>query len=63
MKPFTYAIAMDTNVYPYNQTFSSYQFWYNYDPNTAKISRVAIGTKTPYPYIADALDEDFGGDL
>ena len=26
MKPFTYAIAMDTNVYPYNQTFSSYQF-------------------------------------
>lgn len=60
MKPFTYAIAMDTNVYPYNQTFSSYQFWYNYDPNTAKISRVAIGTKTPYPYIADALDEDFG---
>ena len=60
MKPFTYAIAMDTNVYPYNKTFTSYQFWYNYDVNSGKIVRVPIGTETPYPYIGDALDENFG---
>lgn len=60
MKPFTYAVAIDTNVYPYNKSFTAYQFWYNYDPNTGKITRVANGTDTPYPYIADALDENFG---
>ena len=60
MKPFTYAVAIDTNVYPYNKTFTAYQFWYNYDPNTGKITRIPNESKTPYPYIADALDEDFG---
>lgn len=60
MKPFTYATAIDTNVYPYNKTYTAYQFWYTYDPSTGKITRVANGTDTPYPYIADALDEDFG---
>lgn len=60
MKPFTYATAIDTQVYPYNKTYTAYQFWYTYDPNTGKITRVPNGTETPYPYIADALDEDFG---
>lgn len=60
MKPFTYAVAIDTNVYPYNKTFTAYQFWYNYDPNTGKITRISNESETPYPYIADALDEDFG---
>lgn len=60
MKPFTYATAIDTQVYPYNKTYTAYQFWYTYDPNTGKITRVPNGTQTPYPYIADALDEDFG---
>ncbi len=60
MKPFTYAVAIDTNVYPYNKTFTAYQFWYNYDPNTGKITRIPNESETPYPYIADALDEDFG---
>ena len=60
MKPFTYATAIDTNVYPYNKTYVSYQFWYDYDVNTGKITRLPIGTDSPYPYIADALDENFG---
>ena len=60
MKPFTYATAIDTNVYPYNKTYVSYQFWYDYDVNTGKITRLPIGTNSPYPYIADALDENFG---
>ena len=60
MKPFTYATAIDTNVYPYNKTYVSYQFWYDYDVTTGKITRLPIGTNSPYPYIADALDENFG---
>lgn len=60
MKPFTYATAIDTNVYPYNKTYVSYQFWYDYDASTGKITRLPIGTNSPYPYIADALDENFG---
>lgn len=60
MKPFTYATAIDTNVYPYNKTFTAHQFWYDYDANTGKIVRVPNGTKTPYPYIGDALGANFG---
>ena len=60
MKPFTYATAIDTGVYPYNKTYTSYQFWYNYDETTKKITRIANGASTPYPYISDALNENFG---
>ena len=60
MKPFTYATAIDTGVYPYNKTYTSYQFWYDYDAETGKITRLPNGSTTAYPYIADALGENFG---
>lgn len=60
MKPFTYAIALDTGVFPRNTTFRAGTFTYTFDPNTNKITRVANGTETAYPPISDALEEDFG---
>lgn len=60
MKPFTYAAVIDSGNYPYNQSYTAYQFWYTYDESTGKITRVPAGTQTPYPYIADALGENFG---
>lgn len=60
IKPFTYAIALDTGVFPKNTTYRAGQFTYSVDPNTGKIIRVANGTETGYPPISDALDKDFG---
>lgn len=60
MKPFTYATAIDTHVYPNNQQYQSHEFWYNYDPDTQKINRVPGKAQTAYPVIADAEGKDYG---
>ena len=61
MKPFTFATAIDTGVYPdEDTTFRAGSFNYGYDPETKKIIRQASGTNTGYPVIYDALQEDFG---
>ncbi|MBQ0065516.1 MAG: PASTA domain-containing protein [Firmicutes bacterium] len=58
MKPFTYAVAIDTGVYPTNKKFRSHQFWYKVEDD--KIKRVEEGSLTPYMPIQDALDQDYG---
>ncbi|MDO4467995.1 MAG: penicillin-binding protein [Bacillota bacterium] len=58
VKPFTYAIAIDTGVYPNNKKFKSYEFWYKVEND--KIVRIEEEEGTVYKPIGDALDEDFG---
>ena len=54
----TYAAALDSGNYPYNQSFRAKTFNYTYDESTGKISRSS--GKTVYPSISDALGRDFG---
>lgn len=58
MKPITYATAIDTGVYPKNETYRAGSFAYVYDDSTKKITRTYGATE--YPVISDALGEDFG---
>src|SRR5699024_9901070 len=58
MKGITYAAALDSGNYPYNQSFRAKTFNYAYDESTGKISRSS--EKTLYPSISDALGRDFG---
>ncbi|WP_301095122.1 penicillin-binding transpeptidase domain-containing protein, partial [Faecalibaculum rodentium] len=44
MKPFTYAVAIDTGVYNGETTFRAGTFTYTQDPSTGKIIRVPNGT-------------------
>ncbi|EOS60455.1 hypothetical protein C815_01317 [Firmicutes bacterium M10-2] len=59
MKPFVYATAIDTGVYPEGQSYTAGSFTYTQD-DAGKIIRVANGTNTGYPVINDALGENFG---
>ena len=58
MKPFTFATAIDTGVYPKDKTYRAGSFAYVYDDATKKITRTS--GETPYPVINDAMGEDFG---
>ncbi len=59
MKPFTFATAIDTGVYPEGETYRAGSFLYTYDEDTKEITRIYSGT-TSYPAISDALGNDFG---
>ena len=59
MKPFVYATAIDTGVYPAGQSYTAGSFTYTQN-GAGKIIRVANGTDTGYPVINDALGENFG---
>lgn len=58
MKGITYAAALDSGNYPYNEEFRAGTFSYTYDESTGKISRTS--GSTAYPSISDALGNDFG---
>ena len=59
MKPFVYATAIDTGVYPKGKSYTAGKF--TYDVNSAgRIVRVQNGTETPYAPIQDALGNNFG---
>ncbi len=58
MKPFTYAVAIDTGVYNGETTFRAGTFTYTQDPSTGKIIRVPNGTQTDFKPISDG--NDFG---
>lgn len=60
VKPFTYAVALDTGVFPKNTPYRAGTFTYRYDSNQNKIIRVSNEEKTAYPPISDALEKDFG---
>ena len=60
MKPFTYAVAIDTGVYNGDTTYRAGTFTYAQDPSTGKITRVPNGTQTDFKPISDALGNDFG---
>lgn len=59
MKPFTYAVAIDTGVYNGDTTYRAGTFTYAQDPSTGKITRVPNGTQTDFKPISDALGNDF----
>lgn len=59
MKPFVYATAIDTGVYPYNATYRAGEFVYTEDSN-GKIVRLTDGDLSGYPVIRDALGTDYG---
>lgn len=59
MKPFVYATAIDTGVYPAGKSYTAGSFTFTQD-GAGKIIRVANGTDTGYPIINDALGENFG---
>ena len=58
MKGITYAAALDSGNYPYDEEFRAGSFSYTYDESTGKISRTSGSTS--YPTISDALGNDFG---
>lgn len=58
MKGITYAAALDSGNYPYNQKYRAGVFSYTYDESTKKISRTT--KSTVYPSIRDALGHDYG---
>ena len=59
MKPFVYATAIDTGVYPKGKSYTAGTF--TYDVNSAgKIVRIQNGSPTEYKPIKDALGTDFG---
>lgn len=60
MKPFTYAVAIDTGVYNGSAEYRAGTFTYTQDPSTGKIIRVENGTQTDFKPISDALGNDFG---
>lgn len=60
IKPLYYAMAIDSGVYPYNQTYRAGEFAYTEDPLTGKITRVASQYETSIPPILDALGKDHG---
>ena len=57
MKPFVYATAIDTGVYPAGKSYTAGSFTFTQD-GAGKIIRVANGTDTGYPVINDALGEN-----
>lgn len=59
MKPFVYATAIDTGVYPYNATYRAGEFVYGED-SSGKIVRLTEGDLSSYPVIRDALGTDYG---
>ena len=59
MKPFVYATAIDTGVYPKGKNYTAGTFTYDVNPS-GKIVRVANGSNSPYRPINDALGTDFG---
>ena len=61
MKGITYAAALDSGNYPYDEEFRAGSFSYTYDESTGKISRTSGSTS--YPTISDALGNDFRHDL
>lgn len=60
MKPFVYAAAIDSGVYPYNAEYRAGQFVYTVDMGTNEIIRLDNGAYSEYPVIRDALGKDFG---
>lgn len=59
MKPFVYATAIDTGVYPKGKSYTAGTF--TYDVNDAgKIVRIQNGSPTEFKPIKDALGTDFG---
>ncbi|MEG2506336.1 MAG: penicillin-binding transpeptidase domain-containing protein [Longicatena sp.] len=58
MKGITYAAAIDTGKYPYNQNFNSGVFYYGLDAN-GNIVRIS-SSEGSYPPIKDALGQDHG---
>ncbi|MCF0260039.1 MAG: penicillin-binding protein [Erysipelotrichaceae bacterium] len=60
MKPFVYAAAVDSGVFPYNTMYRAGSFVYTYDPENDKIIRVTDGSATGNPPILDALGTDYG---
>lgn len=60
IKPFVYATALDTGVFPKNTSYRAGSFTYTYDPTTQKITRVDNSVSTAYPSISDALGHDYG---
>ncbi len=61
MKGITYAAALDSGNYPYNEEFRAGTFSYTYDESTGKISRTS--GSTAYPSISDALGNELRYDL
>lgn len=60
IKPIYYAMAIDSNVYPWNETYRAGEFDYIEDPLTGKITRVGSQYETDIPPILDALGNDYG---
>lgn len=60
IKPFVYATAIDTGVYPTNATYRAGTFVYDVDPYTQKITRLDNADKSTYPAINDAEGTDWG---
>ncbi len=58
MKGITYAAALDSGNYPYNQSYRAKTFHYTYDAGTEKITRTS--KQTAYPSISDAQSKDYG---
>ena len=59
MKAFTYATAIDTNVFPENTYYRAGEFDYTYDASSDKIIRTSEEVEG-YPKIQDALGTDYG---
>ena len=61
VKPLVYAAAIDSGVYPSDDTvYRAGEFCYTVDPMTGKIRRLENGSETDYPIIYDALQTDYG---
>lgn len=61
VKPLVYAAAIDSGVYPPEDTYyRAGSFYYTVDPVTNKITRVGSQAETQYPPINDALGTDYG---
>ena len=58
MKGITYAAAIDSDNYPYNQTFRAKSFTYTYDEESKTYQRTS--GSSVYPTINDAQGKDFG---
>lgn len=59
MKPFVYAAAIDSGVYPYNGTYRAGEFVYT-ENGDGQIVRLTEGDLSGYPVIRDALGTDYG---
>lgn len=58
MKGITYAAAIDSGNYPYDETFRAKTFHYTFDESSKTFTRTEKATG--YPSISDALGRDFG---